>query len=370
MEKFVNYEIENVDTLDTPALVVYPSIITRNIRQLIKLFDDVQQIRPHVKTHKCPEVVRLLLDAGITKFKCATIAEAEMLAAAGARDVLLAYQPVGPKIERFIELIIRYPNSLFACLVDDLSIARELSEAAQRNKVLLNCFIDLNVGMNRTGVRPNDEAKSLFLNCSNLKGITIAGLHAYDGHLTDLDVNVRLMQAEAGFAEVRTLVAGLNKDGFPLLRIVAGSTPTLSFYAGQTDVECSPGTFVYWDQHYQDSYPDLPFENAALVLTRVISKPSPTTACLDLGYKAISSEGKINERVNLLGHPEATFVSHSEEHLLASLETDQLRLAEVAYGLPYHIGRTCNLYEESIVIEERKVTGFWQNSARDRRLSI
>jgi D-serine deaminase-like pyridoxal phosphate-dependent protein len=370
MENSINYEIENVHTVDTPALVVYTSIVKRNIQQLINLFYDVQQIRPHVKTHKCPQVVRLLLDSGITKFKCATIAEAEMLAAAGAMDVLLAYQPVGPKIERLIKLIILYPHCLFTCLVDDQFVAEQISEAAKQSKVHINCYLDLNVGMNRTGVKPNDEAKNLFLYCQELTGITIVGVHAYDGQLTDSDVNVRLMGAESGFFEVRKLVAALNNYGFRELKIIAGSTPTLLFYAQQPDVECSPGTFVYWDQHYKNSYSELPFESAALVLTRVISTPTLKTACLDLGYKAISSEGEINERVSLLGLPEAEMVSHSEEHLLISSEKKKLSVAEVVYGLPYHIGRTCNLYEASEVIENQKVSGRWLHTAKSRRLSV
>jgi D-serine deaminase-like pyridoxal phosphate-dependent protein len=370
MENSVKYEIENVNLLDTPALVVYPSIVTSNIQQLIDLFDDVQQIRPHVKTHKCPQVVRLLLDSGITKFKCATIAEAEMLGLAGATDVLIAYQPVGPKIERLIRLMITYPNCLFACLVDDKFAMEQISEAATQNNVHINCYIDLNVGMDRTGVRPDDEAKGLFFYSQKLTGIKIVGVHAYDGHLTDRDVNVRLTRAEAGFSKVKKLVNDLSVDGFPLLRIVAGSTPTLSFYAMQEDVECSPGTFVYWDQHYQDSYPDLSFESAALVLTRVVSTPTSNTACLDLGYKAISSEGEINERVSLLGHTEAKMVSHSEEHLLISTGTEQLRISEVVYGLPYHIGRTCNLYETSAIVEDGRINGSWLHTARSRQINI
>jgi D-serine deaminase-like pyridoxal phosphate-dependent protein len=172
MEKSLTYKIDDTGHLDTPALVVYPTIVKRNIQQLIKMFDGAQRLRPHVKTHKCPQVVGLLLKAGITKFKCATIAEAEMLASAGAADVLIAYQPVGPKIERLIKLMVKYPFCLFSCLIDNLNIAEDIAAAGRRNNLQVRCLIDLNVGMNRTGVKPEDDAKRLFLNSNKLTGMS------------------------------------------------------------------------------------------------------------------------------------------------------------------------------------------------------
>src|SRR5580692_5334007 len=107
------YEIENIDELDTPALVVYPERVRQNIARAVGMVGDAGRLRPHVKTHKSPEVTQLMLDAGIQRFKCATIAEAEMLAVAGAPDVLLAYQPVGPKVGRLLQLIRQYPSTTF-----------------------------------------------------------------------------------------------------------------------------------------------------------------------------------------------------------------------------------------------------------------
>ena len=99
------YTIDNIAELDTPALVLYPDRVRENIRHAIAMVGDPAWLRPHVKTHKSPEVTRLMLAAGIRQFKCATIAEAEMLAMEGAPDVLLAYQPIGPKALRFVTLI-------------------------------------------------------------------------------------------------------------------------------------------------------------------------------------------------------------------------------------------------------------------------
>src|ERR1700743_886670 len=102
------YTIENIDQLDTPALVVFPERVRENIRLAVEMAGSPARLRPHVKTHKSPDTARLMLAAGIAQFKCATIAEAEMLAIAGAQDVLLAYQPIGPKAVRLVELIRKY----------------------------------------------------------------------------------------------------------------------------------------------------------------------------------------------------------------------------------------------------------------------
>ena len=99
------YTVENVDEIPSPSLLIYPDRVEENIRRMIHVAGGVQRLRPHMKTNKLPEVIRMHLDQGITKFKCATIAEAEMIAACEAPDVLMAYQPVGPNVERFIELV-------------------------------------------------------------------------------------------------------------------------------------------------------------------------------------------------------------------------------------------------------------------------
>jgi D-threonine aldolase len=174
------YTIQNIDALDSPALVVYPERITENIKTLLASIDDVSRLRPHIKTHKSSEVSRMMLDAGIKKFKCATIAEAEMLATAGAPDILLAYQPVGPNVQRLAALTKRFPQTAWGCLIDNIGSAKYIAAAFESAGQTINASIDLNVGMNRTGIAPED-ALILFDACSSLKGLTITSLHAYDG---------------------------------------------------------------------------------------------------------------------------------------------------------------------------------------------
>ena len=146
------YAITNIEDLDTPSLVLYPTRIERNITRALEYVSDKRRLRPHIKTSKCPEVVDMMLDSGITRFKCATIAEAEMLAQRGAEDVLLAYQPLGPKVQRFCNLQKKFRDTVFSCLVDNRVSLNELSTRARSAGQVVRVFIDLNVGMNRTGI--------------------------------------------------------------------------------------------------------------------------------------------------------------------------------------------------------------------------
>ena len=110
------YLVENVDEVDSPALLVYPDRAEENIRRMIAYAGGVDRLRPHVKTHKMPQIIERQIAAGITKFKCATIAEAEMVASCGAADVFISYQIVGPKVARFATLIATYPGMKFSTL--------------------------------------------------------------------------------------------------------------------------------------------------------------------------------------------------------------------------------------------------------------
>src|SRR5213595_2479952 len=140
------YHIEDIDKLDSPVLIVFPERIKANIQTAISMVADVSRLRPHVKTNKSAEATQLMLDAGITKFKCATIAEAEMLGIIRAPDVVLAYQPLGPKLDRFIELVKKFTSTKYSCLADNMSAAKEQANAFAANDLEIPVYVDLNVG--------------------------------------------------------------------------------------------------------------------------------------------------------------------------------------------------------------------------------
>jgi len=365
------YTINNISKLDSPALVVYPERVKENIRQLKKMIDNPSRLRPHIKTNKSSDVAGLMIKSGISKFKCATIAEAEMLGMSKAADVLLAYQPLGPKLQRFIKVIKEYPSTNFSCLVDNVDAANEMSDALSHARLKLNVFIDLNVGMNRTGITADDKAYNLYLHCSRLKRIRPVGLHAYDGHLRNPNINIRKMDCDQAFAQVEALKQRIVDAGLEEPIIVAGGSPTFPIHASRETVECSPGTFVYWDKGYSEICPEQPFVPAALVVTRVVSLPDATKLCLDLGHKSIAAESELSRRVFFLNAPQLKTVSQSEEHLVVEAGVGHhFKVGDVLYGIPVHICPTVALYERAFTVEKNKVKGEWKTIARDRKITI
>ena len=369
------FEIKNINELDSPALVVFPERVRHNIQLAIDMISDVSRLRPHIKTNKSPDVAKLMLNAGITKFKCATIAEAEMLAQCNAPDVLLAYQPLGPKLNRFISLIKKYPATKFSCLTDNVAAADEQAAAFSSNNLTVPVFIDLNVGMNRTGISPDEKAMGLAKYCSTLKGISLIGLHAYDGHIRDIDFETKKQKCDEAFAAVENL-----NQKLALPTIVMGGSPAFSVHCKRKNIECSPGTFVYWDKGYTDHCPEQKFLPAAVLVTRIISVPAPNRICIDLGHKSVAAENEINKRVFFLNVNGLKPVGQSEEHLV--LETSgnhSFKTGDIFYGLPYHICPTVALYERVFTVEDArpddpvgqgKITGEWTNVARDRKISL
>jgi len=215
------YHIKDIDKIDSPALVVYRERVLENIGTLVSMIDNVKRLRPHVKTHKTKEAAELQMNAGIKKFKCATIAEAEMLGMAGAPDVLLAYQPAGPKLKRFIALIKKYPSTKYSCLIDNIFSAKNIANDAVQNNLIIPVYIDLNVGMNRTGIIPGDEAIELYKKCRSLKGIEPIGLHAYDGHIRSVNLEERTIESDKAFGPVLKMHNILKDNGFPEPIIIA-----------------------------------------------------------------------------------------------------------------------------------------------------
>lgn len=365
------YDIQNVGEIDSPALVVFPERVKHNIQLAIQMAGGTHRFRPHIKTHKSGNVVQLMMRAGITKFKCATIAEAELLAQCQAKDILVAYQPLGPKLHRFISLIGKYPGSSFSCLVDHVAAANELSQAFSAACISAGIYIDLNIGMNRTGIAPGEEVIALYRLCNQLPGLDMKGLHAYDGHHRDADFEIRKKKCDAGFEAVLKLKQELVNEGFTSPVIIAGGSPTFSIHCNRPDIECSPGTFIYWDKGYSDQCKEQKFQTAAVLISRIVSLPSPGKVCSDLGHKSVASENEITRRVFFMNAQDLAPVSQSEEHLVMETNTShQYQPGDVLYGLPFHICPTVALYERVYTVENGKKTGEWKNEARDRFITV
>jgi len=364
------YEIENVGEIPSPALAFYPERIEENIRRMIRIAGDAGRLRPHVKTHKTGEIVKLQLTHGIRRFKCSTIAEAEMTAAAGAPDVLLAMQPVGPAIPRLLALQRAFPATAFGAIVDSEDVIRTIAGAAAGAGTNACLWLDINSGMNRTGVAPGADAGRLYRLIHQTERLTAGGLHVYDGHIHESDPGARATQCDSEFAPVQAMIEELRRAGFPVPAVVAGGSPTFPIHARRPGVSLSPGTPLLWDAGYGAAYADLDFLVAAVLVGRVVSKPTPGKVCLDFGTKAVASEMP-QPRISLLGMSGYRIAGHNEEHLIIEPpDADRYRPGDVVYGVPIHICPTVARYETASVIERGRCTGEWPIAARSRRITV
>jgi D-serine deaminase-like pyridoxal phosphate-dependent protein len=361
------YEIDNVASVDSPALVVYPDRIAENVRRMNSLAGGPQRLRPHIKTHKMSAVMRMQLAAGIDKCKCATLAEAEMAACAGATDIMLAHQPVGPKIGKLAALAKRYAQVRFSSIVDDPRVAKELSEACGSTACRIELLVDLDIGMGRSGIAFGPAAIELYRLIARLPNVSPGGIHSYDGHIREPEVALRKSECDEAMRSALEFREQLLGEGLPVLRLVAGGTPTFPIHALHADRECSPGTCVLHDAGYGRQFPDLGFLEAAAVVSRVISKPGKNRLCLDLGHKSVSVDRVNVPHVVWFDLPDVQVVVHSEEHLV--LETPnaaRYQVGDVLFGIPEHICPTCALHKQAVVVREGQAIETWPIDARDR----
>ena len=362
------WRVENIHEVDSPALLIYPERAGQNLDRMIEIAGGVERLRPHVKTHKLPPLVLMHVDRGITRFKCATIPEAEIVAESGATDILLAHQLVGPKASRFAALAAAYQRVRFSTIVDDAGALEALAAAVDAEGITIDVLLDVDCGMQRTGMVPGPQGLALYRRIAKYGVLKPGGLHAYDGHITDRDLSQRKDAAERALRPVLALRDELIAEGLPVPRVVAGGTPTFPIHAQRPELECSPGTCVLWDAGYATKLPDMDFIPAMLVLTRVISKPAAGRLCLDLGHKAIASENP-HPRVQFLDEPEAQATMHSEEHLVIETpNASQYAVGDCLYGVPWHICPTVSLHSVAVAVRNGRAEERWQVTARERQL--
>ena len=375
MEKVVSqkdlwYSVYNVNEVSSPGLLIYPDRIEYNIKKMIEIAGGVNQLRPHVKTHKMAEIIKLQIKYGINKFKCATISETEMVARSGGTDILLAFQPVGPNLERFFQLKKEFSGAKISCIADSKDVILQLSDMAVITGLETHVMLDINNGMNRTGIAPGEKAADLFKMIIGLPMLKAEGLHVYDGHISEPDYSLRKKICNESFLPVLNLINELNNAGIGPINIVAGGIPTFPIHASRTRVESSPGTILLWDYGYSSSFPDLDFLFAAVLLMRIISKPAKDLLCLDLGHKAIASEMP-QPRIKIMGIENYTIINHSEEHMvIRTPEEGNWKIGDSIYGIPWHICPTVDRFDSVSVVNEHMVSGQWNVEARNRKITF
>lgn len=363
-----NYHFEGEQEICSPALVYYRDIIEENIRQAIRVAGDAKKLWPHVKTYKSEKVTGLLVKAGIRKFKCATLAEAEMAAGAGAEKILVSYPLVGPNIWKFVHLAKIHPKQEWYAIGDDLKMLEMLGKIGQTENIEVNCLCDVNTGMNRTGV-PLDETVTFYKNAAKLTGIRMRGLHCYDGDRHEKSLNEREEKVNITIQKVQAIRQTLKEEGQDCDTLIMGGSPTFPCYAqDMEEVFFSPGTIFIYDEGYLEQFPDLPYRPGAAVLTRVVSHPAEGYFTIDAGYKAISAEQGI--RGKLLDCPYAEEAFQSEEHWTFRMkrghEKERPPIGTVLYVIPWHICPTTAMYDNLLAIYHGEIEEIWDVTARGR----
>ncbi len=344
----------------SPQIVIAKSTVLSNIDAMIAMVGgDASQLRPHLKTHKSEHITRLQIERGITTFKASTLGEVAMAAKAGATSVLLAHQPVGPKVDTLLELCQRFPECCISVILDCPDAAKCLDTAARAKGVVVDAFIDVDCGMHRTGIAMGDSLDEFIEHLNKLSSLRFAGLHVYDGHLHQPELQQRQQCVDAILADLRRVLEQHSVE-----TVIVGGTPTYGVWVEATHADSeltqwrfSPGTSTLWDWNYGETYAELPFQIAAAVLTRVISKPTGPSdkntqlVCFDLGYKAIASEMPMAVRMRIGGLPEAVVVGHSEEHLVVAVSADRsIAIGDPYWAFPRHVCPTVARYDHAILV--------------------
>ena len=370
------YEITDANEIYSPGLVIFKKLLIDNLTEMIRIAGGPQNLRPHCKTHKMPAIIDIMQEMGIKKHKCATIAEAEMLCVAGASDIMVAYQMVGPNIDRFVKLVDRYPDKKFATVVDHLDVLEQLSTALQTMGVSADVFMDIDSGMGRTGVSPDESARHLYEMICSTPAIVPAGLHWYDGHHRQSDPQDRKTAVENAWLPLTELRDQLLVQGFPIPRVLVagtGSFPILAEF-GEPNLELTPGTTTLYDVGYFELFPDINLRPASGVLTRVVSCNRRGHLTLDCGHKSISPDQPVGRRTFFPALPDAKEVGHTEEHLVLQIgqtgNADQFSPGDHLVALPRHVCPTSALHRFAHVIERGKLVDQWEVVARDRVLTV
>lgn len=368
MEKNL-YRLKEEDSIISPALIYYIDYLNNNTDKAIEIAGGPHRLWPHVKSHKMKEVVYLQLNKGIKRFKCATVAEAEMVASCNAPHVLIAYPLIGPNINRFIELKKRYTKTTFWAIGDDLHQIELLNDALKKSNLTTNLLIDVNLEMNRTGV-PFYNLETLTNGVIEHKAIKLKGYHCYDGHLGITNIDERQKRVEKELDEMKDILDNIDyfKDFDPIF--IMGGTPTFPCHARHENVYLSPGTIFINDDGYSNKLPDLNFPPAAAILTRVVSRPDKNIFTLDLGTKGIASD-PVDTRGRIIGYPNAIPIIHSEEHWVFEMDESEIpEIGTIVYVIPTHICPTSALYPNVLVAENGNLVNTWTVDARNRKINI
>ncbi|MBS0206508.1 MAG: DSD1 family PLP-dependent enzyme [Planctomycetes bacterium] len=321
--------------------------------------------RPHSKCHKSPEVARRQIQAGAIGVTCAKVSEAEIFAEAGIRDILIAHLPVGPaRVERITNLC---KSADVIVTLDHYAQAEPLAAACVQQGVTCRALVDVNIGMNRTGVTPGRDALELARAIDQMPGLKLAGVMGYEGHA------MPLMEADAKARTIRESLEILHQSRDQFLQaglccdiVSAGGTGSLSYAAEAPGItELQSGGGIFGDPFYTRMPGVSGYQPALTVLTTIVSRPTLDRAVLDAGRKAINGE----MHVPLVKQfPDARVIMHSAEHIVLELgpESRNLKIGDQVELIVGYADFTVPLHNEFLCFRDDRLDAIWPIVARGK----
>lgn len=351
-------------SIDTPALLLDIRALKANIEFLANYFRARHcKLRPHFKSHKCTTIAKMQMTAGAVGITCAKLGEAEVLADAGIRNILIANQIIGPmKIQRLVELA-RRADVMVA--VDSLDNAAMLSGHASAAGVTFGILVEVDVGMGRCGMTAGQPALELARRIIPMAGLRFRGLQGYEGHSIDLlDATERIEKTRAAielFVGSRRLIeaAGVRVD-----LVSGGGTGTFDLTGTADGVdELQAGSYACMDWFYGQIRPE--FQQAMSILATVISRPRADKIIIDVGRKGTGSEWGPPKVKSFPGCQVTGF--NSEEHSTIVIPPEiRVKVGDKIEIIPSHGCTTSNLHSEFVVYDERGVIDRWPIEGRGK----
>jgi D-serine deaminase-like pyridoxal phosphate-dependent protein len=364
-----SYRISDADDVLTPTLLIYPDSIASNIDQTLRLLGgDADRWRVHIKTAKLGRTLRMLVDRGVHNFKCATTLELLVACQSGAADVLLAYPAMGANARRAQDIAQQFTQVRISVLVENEN------QLQQWRNSKVGVFLDINPGMNRTGIEQNQSEKIVSLvHAIASTNLEFRGLHYYDGQYGSVPDSERTNPAHRGYDRLLEIVSELERPHVHVPEVITAGTPTFAsslsyegFRRGNFVHRVSPGTIIYCDATCLEQLPkEFGYRPAALVLARVVSNPRPGVVTCDAGHKAVSADAGVPTCV-VVGHPELTPLSPSEEHLPLAVKEGATapRVGDALYLLPRHVCPTVNNFDDALLVRNGEIESTENVSAR------
>jgi D-serine deaminase-like pyridoxal phosphate-dependent protein len=369
---FPQYEVQDSQALSTPSLLIYTEMIEANITAALRMMNgDASRWRPHLKTAKLGYTIRRLVARGIKMAKCATTLELVTAIESGMEDVVVAFPLMGPNAARVREIAAAHPERRISTLVESVDQIDEWRRSA------VGVFVDLNPGMDRTGMAEDDfEEVREFIGQVQKAGLRFCGLHHYDGQIQNTDQSAAAMARE-GYSRLVELIAYLKRSGIEVREVITSGTPAMPhalnfapFREGEFVHRVSPGTIVYNDRSSLKELPDYGFQPAALVLSTVVSRPRENRVTCDAGHKAVSADAGV-PTCDVLGRPGLVGLKPSEEHLPIEVRSGETpSRGELLYLLPAHVCPTVNNFDKAVLVRGGKVEEIVPVSARGHEMFV